>query len=117
MKERIFRYNINDKLDVDEPFIEFIEDTIAPTCDERNYPRVKANFRIVIRIEEIKPLSKEKTKITFKPDRLPNFGNGKVCPLCSKEIIDFKDRLSLKEFYISGICQACQDKTFGGEDD
>jgi len=37
-----------------------------------------------------------------------------VCPTCSKEIKeeDFKDRLSKKEYSISGMCQVCQDKTF-----
>jgi hypothetical protein len=38
------------------------------------------------------------------------------CPLCQKTIYlnDFKDELSVKEFHISGLCQQCQDKTFGG---
>jgi hypothetical protein len=37
------------------------------------------------------------------------------CPFCHTEINmnDFKDKLSLKEFKISGLCQKCQDKTFG----
>jgi len=36
------------------------------------------------------------------------------CPFCSKEIkhSEFKDKLSLLEFGISGLCQECQDKTF-----
>ena len=39
----------------------------------------------------------------------------KECPFCSKKIneTEFKDMLSLKEFHISGLCQNCQDKTFG----
>ena len=39
----------------------------------------------------------------------------KCCPICAIVIIpkkDFKDKLSIKEFKISGICQCCQDKTF-----
>ncbi len=32
---------------------------------------------------------------------------------CSEDT--FRDAISLKEFGISGFCQACQDKTFGGE--
>lgn len=38
-----------------------------------------------------------------------------VCPFCSKRIDlrAFRDPLSLKEYGISGICQPCQDKTFG----
>ena len=41
--------------------------------------------------------------------------NGK-CPFCGKEIKgrkDFKDELSWREYKISGLCQECQDKTFG----
>jgi len=36
------------------------------------------------------------------------------CPICGEKIKpeEFKDELSLKEFRISGMCQACQDKTF-----
>jgi len=37
------------------------------------------------------------------------------CPTCEKPIdkTAFKDDLSLKEFRISGMCQACQDEIFG----
>lgn len=40
---------------------------------------------------------------------------GGNCPFCNKVILmsDFKDELSRKEFKISGLCQDCQDKTFG----
>ncbi len=37
------------------------------------------------------------------------------CPFC-KRLVDencFKDELSKKEFKISGLCQECQDETFG----
>jgi len=37
------------------------------------------------------------------------------CPFC-KETINtksFRDELSKKEFKISGLCQKCQDETFG----
>ena len=38
-----------------------------------------------------------------------------VCVFCGKEIKteDFKDQLSIKEYGISGLCQKCQDDTFG----
>lgn len=38
-----------------------------------------------------------------------------VCPFCKKPIIEseFRDELSKKEYSISGICQKCQDGTFG----
>ena len=37
-----------------------------------------------------------------------------LCPICSEEILheEFRDNLSKKEYRISGICQACQDKIF-----
>lgn len=36
------------------------------------------------------------------------------CPMCSKEIkeTEFKDKLSKKEYSISGLCQKCQDDIF-----
>jgi len=40
-----------------------------------------------------------------------------LCPFCAKQIDpgkEFRDELSRKEFAISGLCQKCQDKTFGG---
>ena len=39
----------------------------------------------------------------------------KKCTYCIKDMINrtFKDELSKKEFGISGLCQECQDKTFG----
>ena len=36
-----------------------------------------------------------------------------VCVFCGEEIKGFKDELSKKEYSISGLCQKCQDKTFG----
>lgn len=36
-----------------------------------------------------------------------------TCILCSKPAVEFKDDLSRKEYTISGMCQVCQDKTFG----
>ena len=36
-----------------------------------------------------------------------------VCAFCGKEATYFKDALSRKEYRISGLCQVCQDKTFG----
>lgn len=35
-----------------------------------------------------------------------------VCSWCDKKITIFKDKLSVKEFGISGFCQSCQDITF-----
>ena len=39
------------------------------------------------------------------------------CLWCGKEATEFRDKLSKKEFTISGFCQSCQDFTFGGDDD
>jgi hypothetical protein len=38
-----------------------------------------------------------------------------LCPSCGKFInpSDFKDDLSRREFRLSGMCQKCQDETFG----
>lgn len=32
---------------------------------------------------------------------------------CGRPATEFRDRLSRKEFTISGLCQECQDKIFG----
>jgi hypothetical protein len=37
-----------------------------------------------------------------------------VCVLCQGDASTFRDRLSCREFGISGMCQGCQDKVFGG---
>ena len=42
--------------------------------------------------------------------------NAGKCPLCGAEINgvdEFKDEASMREFGISGMCQKCQDETFG----
>ena len=38
------------------------------------------------------------------------------CNLCGKVIEGFRDRLSAKEFRITGSCQDCQDDIFGKEE-
>lgn len=40
-----------------------------------------------------------------------------ICPFCQKLIYpdEFRDESSRDEFKISGLCQKCQDKTFGKE--
>jgi hypothetical protein len=37
------------------------------------------------------------------------------CPFCQQKInlCDFRDRLSLQEYRVSGRCMACQDKLYG----
>lgn len=40
-----------------------------------------------------------------------------VCVTCGQDAGLFRDGLSRREYTISGMCQACQDEVFGGEDD
>lgn len=37
----------------------------------------------------------------------------KICPLCRKPAVEFRDALSVRENEISGMCQECQDSVFG----
>ena len=54
-----------------------------------------------------------------------NNGDWNECPFCGKPPTNtkfgkaflFTDELSAKEYKISGLCQACQDKTFGATTD
>lgn len=45
--------------------------------------------------------------------------NNGQCPFCSRtiDIGAFNDVLSLKEYHISGLCQACQDEMFEGQEE
>jgi hypothetical protein len=36
-----------------------------------------------------------------------------ACVFCEAPAKEFKDEISKKEFTVSGLCQTCQDKTFG----
>lgn len=42
---------------------------------------------------------------------LAKAGNG--CVFCGKPATTFKDERSQREYNISGLCQSCQDETFG----
>ena len=37
----------------------------------------------------------------------------RICPICNNKIGVFRNPSSYNEYKISGMCQACQDKTFG----
>ena len=41
------------------------------------------------------------------------------CPICNQEIDmeEFVDEISRREFYISGMCQKCQNEIFGNDED
>ena len=45
----------------------------------------------------------------------PLLVQGGFCPLCSAEVTELRDELSLREYGISGLCQKCQDSAFGAE--
>jgi hypothetical protein len=36
-----------------------------------------------------------------------------LCPACRQPIGKFRDKLSRREYEISGLCQKCQDGVFG----
>ena len=40
-----------------------------------------------------------------------------ICVTCKNPVQGFKDRLSEKEYHISGMCQKCQDSVFGELED
>lgn len=46
------------------------------------------------------------------PDHSKALDEGR-CVVCLNPIGEFRNNLSEKEFNISGMCQDCQDKTFG----
>jgi len=39
--------------------------------------------------------------------------NAKICVVCGGPVKEFMDKLSQQEYNISGMCQKCQDATFG----
>lgn len=50
-------------------------------------------------------------------DRMFEMAKEGICPFCKEkvDINDFRDKLSLEEFKISGLCQSCQDEFFKEE--
>lgn len=60
------------------------------------------------------PLPPDLSKPIFAlmPHLADRIMNG-VCTFCAITLDDFRDELSAKEYSISGMCQSCQDKTFG----
>ena len=58
----------------------------------------------------------EKVLENFAQSMFGRSRQGDVCVTCGSTKIkpkDFRDRLSLKEFGISHMCQECQDSVFG----
>ena len=60
------------------------------------------------------PLPPDLSKPIFAlmPHLADRIMNG-VCTFCSVTLDEFRDEMSAKEYSISGMCQSCQDKTFG----
>ena len=50
-------------------------------------------------------------KDVFGIDRVQSVSDD-VCVSCKKEAREFTDAISQKEYYISGLCQTCQDTVF-----
>ena len=58
-------------------------------------------------------------KILYGIDRKASITK-KSCVSCGAENLtedSFRDELSLREFHISGLCQDCQDKVFGTDEE
>ena len=43
--------------------------------------------------------------------------NGGQCVTCGEFNLEFRDKLSRKEYGISGMCQCCQDSVFGNPEE
>lgn len=57
-----------------------------------------------------------KPVFTLMPSKAKSI-EARECPQCKRKIEeeDFRDMLSKREYTISGLCQVCQDRVFGGE--
>lgn len=55
----------------------------------------------------------QRKPISMLSPKLPNKVKSGLCPTCDDFIENFRDEQSVREYYISGMCQECQDKTFG----
>jgi len=61
---------------------------------------------------EMKELLNDFANKVFGRDRSNTIAAGN-CVTCGGEAKGFKDAISIKEYKISGMCQKCQDMTFG----
>ena len=66
------------------------------------------------RTEELQKFTDDFTKEAFGKSQT-EAKEQKICVFCHNkvEMEDFRDELSRKEYDISGLCQKCQDDTFG----
>jgi hypothetical protein len=63
-------------------------------------------------VNELKKFQDNAARALFGRDRA-KCKKRMICVFCGKKIMRFRDDLSRKEYNISGICQRCQDETFG----
>ena len=64
------------------------------------------------------PLPPDLSKPVFSvfPEMADRLMCGK-CSFCAEDLTPFKDKISEKEFGVSGMCQTCQDNIFTADDD
>lgn len=60
-------------------------------------------------------MNREIIKAVFGNELLDRIDKGQ-CPTCGKPIGPFRSELCKREYKISGMCQACQDKLFGSDE-
>lgn len=73
--------------------------------DWKKMPRPKKDDLLSVPVDDI-------AKMLFGRSRKDALGEG-VCVCCGQPARGFRDALSEQEYRISGLCQQCQDKTFG----
>ena len=67
------------------------------------------------RIIDVPPL-REQMGLMFNGQSPTEFQKVRLCIICNGLAIIFTDEISLKEYTISTMCQACQDNTFKARD-
>lgn len=74
-----------------------------------NIVESKINVSSVIPTEKSPELTNFLEKVFGRSSSI----NKMKCVCCGQEAKQFKDEISVREYRISGLCQTCQDKTFG----
>ena len=64
---------------------------------------------------EMEKAINEMSQSLFGRSRTESIESG-ICVDCGQPAKDFRDKLSEKEYTISGLCQKCQDSVFGGKE-
>lgn len=61
--------------------------------------------------ESLENLKQILAQAAFGSDRKKSMSQ-KICVRCQKSATEFKDKVSEREYAITGFCQACQDQLF-----